>query len=184
MKSMVVSEEYRHVPMRGLALLAQRVGSVFASVSTWAKQAKTRGWLRPRLRQYPAKPKLGVRARKSNEIWHIDLTVLRLLDGTRAYVHAVIDNFSRRVLAWTIATKVDPTNTCKVLREAGDKLLSVTPSGGSRPGRRASSSTGELGAACASQQSPIIPRMPQLRTLECRMSSDGAAPIVPIHQVA
>jgi transposase InsO family protein len=67
-----------------------------------------RGWRRPRLRLYPAKPKVGVRASKPNEIWHIDLTVLRLLDGTRAYVHAVIDNFSRRILAWTMAAKVDP----------------------------------------------------------------------------
>jgi hypothetical protein len=30
---------------------------------------------------------------------HIDTTVIRLLDGTRAYLHAVIDNFSRRILA-------------------------------------------------------------------------------------
>jgi transposase InsO family protein len=108
MKSMVVSDEYRHLPIRGLALLAQRTGSVFASVSTWAKQTKMRGWRRPRLRLYPAKPKVGVRSSKPNEIWHIDLTVLRLLDGTRAYVHAVIDNFSRRILAWTMAAKVDP----------------------------------------------------------------------------
>jgi len=26
-------------------------------------------------------------------MWHIDTTVIRLLDGTRAYLHAVIDNF-------------------------------------------------------------------------------------------
>jgi hypothetical protein len=27
----------------------------------------------------------------------------RLLDGSRAYVHAAIDNFSRRILAWRVA---------------------------------------------------------------------------------
>lgn len=59
MKSMVVGDEYRHVPMRGLALLAQRMGLVLASVSTWSQQTKVRGWLRPRLRQYPDKPKVG-----------------------------------------------------------------------------------------------------------------------------
>jgi hypothetical protein len=32
--------------------------------------------------------------RGANEIWQVDTTVVRLLDGTRAYVHAVIDNFS------------------------------------------------------------------------------------------
>jgi hypothetical protein len=29
-------------------------------------------------------------------MWHIDSTVIRLLDVTPAYLHAVIDNFSRR----------------------------------------------------------------------------------------
>ena len=34
-KEMVTSEEYRHVPTGTLALLAQRLGKVFASASTW-----------------------------------------------------------------------------------------------------------------------------------------------------
>ena len=50
----------------------------------------------PRLRIHPAKPKVGLRTMQANEMWHIDTTVIRLLDGTRAYLHAVIDNFSRR----------------------------------------------------------------------------------------
>ena len=36
-------------------------------------------------------------------MWHIDPTVVRLLDGSRAYLHAVIDNFSRRIVAWRVA---------------------------------------------------------------------------------
>lgn len=31
-------------------------------------------------------------------MWHIDTTVIRLLDESRVYLHAVIDNFSRRIL--------------------------------------------------------------------------------------
>jgi hypothetical protein len=49
----------------------------------------------------PAKPQVGLRTTRADEMWHIDTTVIRLLDGTRAYVHAVIDNFSRRFLAWS-----------------------------------------------------------------------------------
>ena len=56
--------------------------------------------------------------------WHIDVTILRLLDGSRAYVHAVIDNFSGKILAWTVAEKLDPTNTCLVLEEAALRMFS------------------------------------------------------------
>jgi transposase InsO family protein len=51
-------------------------------------------------------------------MWHIDTTVIRLLDGTRAYLHAVIDNFSRRILAWQVADTCAPVNSVAVLLEA------------------------------------------------------------------
>ena len=99
---MVTSPEYRHVPTSTLAVLAQRLGTVSASPSTWCRLVRTYGWRRPRLRVHPAKPKVGLRTTRADEMWHIDTTVIRLRDGTRAYLHAVIDNFSQRILggAW------------------------------------------------------------------------------------
>jgi transposase InsO family protein len=44
--------------------------------------------------------------------------VIRLLDGTRAYVHAVIDNFSRRILAFRVSGRFEVANTLAVLTEA------------------------------------------------------------------
>jgi transposase InsO family protein len=85
-----------------------------------------------RLRLYPAKPKVGVRTAAPNETWHIDVTIIRLLDGTKAYVHAVIDNFSRKILAWTVAGRLAPMNTHAVLTTAASHLAAsakadVTP---------------------------------------------------------
>ena len=68
-------------------------------VSTWARLVRERGWLRPRRRLCPANPREGIRASRPNEYWHLDVTVIKLLDGTRTYLHAAIDNFSRRILA-------------------------------------------------------------------------------------
>jgi len=91
-QEMVTAHEYRHVPTTTLAMLGQRGGRVFASASTWARLVRTRGWRRPRTRVYPAKPKVGLRATAPNEYWHLDVTVIRLLDGTRLYLHAVLDS--------------------------------------------------------------------------------------------
>jgi Integrase core domain len=122
---MVTALEYRHVPTGTLALLAQRLGKVWASPSTWYRLVRTFGWRRPRLRVHPAKPKVGLRTTRPNEMWHIDTTVIRLLDGSRAYLHAVIDNFSRRILAWRVADIFAPVNGAAVLVEAG---RAATPS--------------------------------------------------------
>jgi putative transposase len=115
---MVTSPEYRHVPTGTLAVLAQRLGTVSASASTWYRLVRKYGWRRPRVRVHPAKPKVGLRTTGPNEMWHIDTTVIRLLDGTRAYLHAVIDNFSRRILAWRVADTFAPVNSVAVLLEA------------------------------------------------------------------
>jgi putative transposase len=123
---MVTALEYRHVPTGSLAVLAQRLGKVWASPSTWYRLVRQNGWRRPRLRLHPAKPKVGLRTTQPNEMWHIDTTVIRLLDGSRAYLHAVIDNFSRRILAWRVADTFAPVNRVAVLVEAG---RSATPAG-------------------------------------------------------
>ena len=41
-----------------------------------------------------------------------------MLDGTRAYVHAVMDNFSQRILAWRVADTFAAINSVTVLLEA------------------------------------------------------------------
>ena len=67
-KEMVTSNEYRHMPLKTLARFAQRVGRVFAAPSTWGKLVRARGWRRPRLRVYPAKPQISIRATRPDDI--------------------------------------------------------------------------------------------------------------------
>ena len=122
MHELVADEAYRHISVRGLALLAQRLKKVFASPATWHRLIRERGWRRPRHRVHPAKPTEGLRATKPNQYWHIDVTIIRLLDGSRVYLHGVIDNYSRRILAWKAALRLEPQATCAVLLEAAKNL--------------------------------------------------------------
>jgi putative transposase len=115
---MATSEDYKHLPISRLALLAQRLGKVFASAATWGKLIREHGWRRPRQRVYPAKAKVGVRAEKPDEYWHVDASIIKLLDGTKVYIHAVIDNLSRKVLAWRVAERLEPETTRSMLLEA------------------------------------------------------------------
>ena len=119
MRQMATAEQFRHVPTGRLAVLAQRLSAVFASTSTWYRFVRERGWRRPTIRVHPEPPDEGVRASRPNELWHIDVTVMKLRDGAKAYLSAVIDNFSRRILAWRVAESFDPANSVAVLVEAG-----------------------------------------------------------------
>jgi putative transposase len=123
---LATSTEHRHMSIRALALHAQRIGRVFVSAGTWLRLIRSHGWRRPRLRIHPASPKEGVRASKPNEYWHVDVTIIRLIDGTRVYLHAAIDNFSRRILAWKLAQRLEPQNTSAILVEAAKNLGTST----------------------------------------------------------
>ncbi|MEE9384623.1 MAG: DDE-type integrase/transposase/recombinase [Nannocystaceae bacterium] len=123
------------ITIRDLCLYAQRLGKVFASDSTWRRLIRARGWRRPRLRVYTARPKVELRATQPNEWWHIDLTVIRLTSGARVYLHAVIDNFSRKILAWELVERVAGKTTTTVLEHAakflrnGDDITLMADSG-------------------------------------------------------
>ena len=130
MREMVTSPDYRHMSLGCLALFAQRQGKLYAAPSTWRKLARERGWSRPRMRTHPARPKVGIRATAPNVIWHIDITLIRLLDGTKLYLQGIIDNFSRRILCWSLKEKLEPKVTsCELLKEAAADL----PPGASPP---------------------------------------------------
>ncbi len=118
MREMVESDDHRHMSLRALALHAQRIGKVLACPSTWYRQVRSAGWRRPRKRVYPVKRKIGIRANAPGELLHLDVTIIRLLDGTRAYLHAVIDNYSRRILSWSLEERLGSGGTCRILREA------------------------------------------------------------------
>jgi transposase InsO family protein len=122
MQEMVESSDHRHMSLRALALYAQRIGKVFASPSTWYVLARKVGWRRLRNRVYPAKPKVGIRASAPNELLHLDVTTIRLIDGTRTYLHAVIDNYSRRIMSWALEDRLGSGATCRVLREAASQI--------------------------------------------------------------
>ena len=68
-----------------------------------------------------------MRASRPNELWHIDVTVLKLRGGTKAYLSAVIDNFSRRILAWRLSERISAANSVIVLCQAQRALESGVP---------------------------------------------------------
>ena len=53
----------------------------------------------------------------------LDVTIIKLLDGTRTYLHAIIDNYSRRILSWTLETRLGSSATCRVLRDAAKEIV-------------------------------------------------------------
>ena len=83
------------------------------------------GLKKNRIRIYPAKPKVGIRAFAPGQIWHLDQTILRLGDGSKAFVQCIIDNYSRYVLAWKVSRDYGGARTKELIEKALEKAKSL-----------------------------------------------------------
>ena len=54
----------------------------------------------------------------------MDTSAVRLVDGTKVWLHAVIDNFSRRILAWRVAERFEISHAVAILDEAVGNAVS------------------------------------------------------------
>ncbi len=118
MKELVTSAVLSYMPIRALALLAQRQNIIHVSLGTWYRTIRKRAWRRPRIRVHPKPAVVGLRASYPGQYLHIDITVIKLLDGTTAYVQAIIDNFSRLILAHAVSTTKTAAETASLILEA------------------------------------------------------------------
>ena len=115
---MIQSPKYAHFPISNLAVYAAKLEKLFLSTSTWLQYAKKFKWSRPRKRKYKSKNKVGVRASKVNQIWHVDISVMKLVDNTKVFIQAIIDNYSRCIVAWETFSKIDGKNTKRLIQTA------------------------------------------------------------------
>lgn len=125
MRKFVTSKKYAHIPLNSLHLLAQKLGELFCSLDSWYKYCQKFAWKRPWTMEKRVQNKIGIRAQKPNEIWHLDVTVVDVRPGHKLYIQAVIDNFSRYVLAWRVTDKVNAENTIESIKLAHQKARAL-----------------------------------------------------------
>ena len=53
-----------------------------------------------------------------NEIWHMDVTEFVTKDNIKHYIHTVLDNFSRKVIAYTVSRDKTAKTRLISLKEA------------------------------------------------------------------
>lgn len=124
MKKFVTLKKYAHISVSSLHLLAQRTGALFCSLDTWYKYVHFHSWNRPGKTERKLVKKIGIRARAPNQLWHVDVTVVILSPRHKLYIQAVIDNFSRYVVAWRVSDHISAKGTVEVLAMARRNAMS------------------------------------------------------------
>jgi len=122
--SLSTSKKYAHFSTTALWKYAAVNSLIFCSRNTWFKYLKYHRIKRkPDAKTKPSYP-IGVRAKKPNEIWHIDITEIKDLLGNKYYLQVIIDNYSRYIINWSLNTSKEAIKTAKLISGAKKEVQS------------------------------------------------------------
>ncbi len=103
-------------------LLKKNVLSI--SRSTFYKHAR---FIEPNSeKRFYKKPNyVSLRADYVNEIWHMDISQFRTKDGKKYYIYAIIDNFSRKILAWNCLEYISKEEIGVIIARSLENLTGI-----------------------------------------------------------
>jgi hypothetical protein len=128
-----------HLSIKKLQYYAFRKGLLTCGYNTWRKYVAIFNPNRTKIKRKRKKERQGIRASIPNEIWHMDITEFKLIGHKKVYLQVIVDNFSRKVVYWTLSRVKDQDNSIKTI-ELATKLMvptiMMTDGGGENIGLR------------------------------------------------
>jgi transposase InsO family protein len=106
----------------GWAVGRRRVARVMREAGLRAKAVqgyRSKAAIRRRYAQHPDRRR-GLAVTQPNQVWVGDITYVRVAAGWR-YLAIVMDQYSRRILAWSLTTRRTAAVTCAVLARAAQR---------------------------------------------------------------
>jgi putative transposase len=89
------------------------------SESTVYRLLKARGWIKPmEMKTFPAGPEYTVKTSRPNEQWQTDATYMLVKNWAWYYLISVLDDFSRRIIAWRFQNTMTAEAFSEVIEDA------------------------------------------------------------------
>lgn len=121
MKLLLADKKYLHWSSGSVWGKAVKDGKISMSRQSWYHYAKLLGLGLKRKKFYQKRKRISVRAEKPNQIWHMDVTRYKTTDNKMMFIYTLMDNFSRKVLAWDVSEKLSGVIRLESLKRAIDE---------------------------------------------------------------
>lgn len=115
-KSMLENPAYFHWSVPSLSKYCQRENIVQAGRTTWYRLRKIFDINRRKFKKTIKRK--GIVSTRPNEYWHIDVTYFTSLDGIKHCIYFLIDNYSKKVLAYRLTQKLSWKYVKECIHEA------------------------------------------------------------------
>ena len=112
------SKKFKMYSTRSLVYYCQRNKILSCGLETWYKYLKYFGIERNKGYKKRRIHRIGIRSKRPNEIWHIDITIIPFGKNERAYLQLIVDNYSRKNISHTLSYKRDKEISIRSLKKA------------------------------------------------------------------
>ena len=110
---------YPECSSRELACYISDTCGFSISESTVYRLLKARGWIKPmEVKTFPAGPEYTVKTSRPNEQWQTDATYMLVKNWAWYYLISVLDDFSRRIIAWRFQNTMTAEAFSEVIEDA------------------------------------------------------------------
>jgi len=118
-KTLLSDPKTDHWPINSIQAHALRKKTLVASLFSWYKYAKLWGIKKKLIKKQ--KKKVGIVSTHPNEYFHVDSTFYSLVNNKKVCISFVMDNYSKMILGFHVASK----NTFDIVRQSLSKALKV-----------------------------------------------------------
>jgi transposase InsO family protein len=118
LKELLLNPEFKYWPIASIAYFALKKKCLAISINTWYKYANILGISRPLPPHRRKKDTVGIRANYPDQFWHMDLTRFVMANNLPAYIFLVMDNFSRKILAYTVSLDKSASHAFLAIKKA------------------------------------------------------------------
>ncbi len=118
LKSFMSNKRFFHWSISSVWGLAFKQGKTSMSRTTWYRYTQYLGLNITRKAYKKKRKRISTRAKSVNDTWHMDVTYYKTIDNVQFYIYTIVDNFSRKIIAYDISRKLSAKIRLESLKRA------------------------------------------------------------------
>ena len=118
LKSMMNRKRFQTWSIASIWGYAVKNNHISMSRTSWYRYCLALGISEKHKPKVKVRKKDSIKAHRPNEIWHIDVTEIETTDHIKYYIHTVLDNFSRKIISYTVSRDKTAKTRLISLKEA------------------------------------------------------------------